>query len=196
MNDNFGKPLYSVREYYWIIFNAFRSVGPLLKARRSKILSKHFMERIMLAVTEVNGCEACSYAHTKMALEAGMTAEEIQNMLSGIIDDVPEEEVQGVLFGQHYADTRANPSLEVWNRINEVYGKDLASGILAASRLMMWGNSYGIPLGSFGKRLIGKADPRSSLGYEIIILLGSVIMIPVGGLHALIGRILSVKWDS
>jgi AhpD family alkylhydroperoxidase len=37
----------------------------------------------MLAVTEVNGCEMCSYAHTKMALEAGLSNDEIQQMLAG-----------------------------------------------------------------------------------------------------------------
>ncbi|MFC0273464.1 carboxymuconolactone decarboxylase family protein [Metabacillus herbersteinensis] len=32
----------------------------------------------MLAVTEVNGCEFCSYSHTKIALEQGMSQEEIK----------------------------------------------------------------------------------------------------------------------
>ncbi|WP_256205872.1 carboxymuconolactone decarboxylase family protein [Carnobacterium iners] len=39
------------------------------------------MERIMLAVTQVNGCSVCSYTHTKMALEVGMKSEKIKNIL-------------------------------------------------------------------------------------------------------------------
>nr|WP_237713710.1 carboxymuconolactone decarboxylase family protein [Rhodococcus sp. P14] len=63
----------------------------------------------MLAVTEVNGCGACSYAHTKIALGAGMSSAEIRNILAGVLDDVPDSEVAAVLFAQHYADTRATP---------------------------------------------------------------------------------------
>ncbi len=66
----------------------------------------------MLAVTEVNGCDICSYAHTKVALEAGMSSQEIQNMLGGIIDDVPLKEVHGIMYGQHYANARGNPGTD------------------------------------------------------------------------------------
>ena len=48
-----------------------------MEVKKERQLSEHFIERIMLAVTEVNGCAVWSYAHTKMALEAGMTNEEI-----------------------------------------------------------------------------------------------------------------------
>ena len=192
MKDRFGRQLYSIKECYWIIYNGFRSFGPLKKARNNQSLSHQFMERIMLAVTEVNGCDVCSYAHTRMALETGMSAEEIQNMLTGVFDDVPEREVYGVIFGQHYADTRANPSLESWNQINELYGQDLALGVLAATRVIMVGNAYGIPWSSLRKRMKGKADVRSSLGYELAILFGAIIMVPIGGIHALVAGFIGI----
>lgn len=37
--------------------------------KKKKIVNKDFVERLQLAVTEVNGCAACSYAHTYMALK-------------------------------------------------------------------------------------------------------------------------------
>ena len=49
-------------------------------------------------MTEVNECAICSYAHTKRALETGMTNDEIQDMLNGIMDNVPAEEVAGVML--------------------------------------------------------------------------------------------------
>jgi hypothetical protein len=49
------------------------------------------------------------------ALETGMTTEEIQKMLRGIIEDVPDDEVTAVMFAQHYADTGETPP---WNHGN------------------------------------------------------------------------------
>jgi len=82
----------------------------MAQARKNKVMSSEFIERIMLAVTEVNGCEVCSYAHTKIALEQGMSEEEIGKLLSGDTEDIPAEEAPAIFFAQHYADTRGNPS--------------------------------------------------------------------------------------
>ena len=49
------------------------------------------MERIMLGVTQVNGCLLCSYAHTKMALELGMKEKQIEELLDGELGNVPLE---------------------------------------------------------------------------------------------------------
>ncbi|MGZ7044570.1 MAG: carboxymuconolactone decarboxylase family protein, partial [Methanobacterium sp.] len=76
-----GKKLYSVRESYWIFYNGIRTMQYMYKAKRNKELNSKFIERIMLAVTEVNDCALCSYAHTKRALECGMSNEEIQKIL-------------------------------------------------------------------------------------------------------------------
>ena len=71
MKNTLGRKLYSVPESYWILYQGFSTVKYMFKAKKNKELSPDFIERIMLAVTEVNGCAICSYAHTKMALEAG-----------------------------------------------------------------------------------------------------------------------------
>ena len=148
----------------------------------------------MLAVTEVNNCDICSYAHAKMALEAGMSSEEIQNMLSGVIDDAPLDETHGVLFGQHYADTRGNPEPDTWIQLNSVYSKDKALGILAATRVIMLGNASGIPLSSFSKRIKGKNDDRLSLGYELMIILGSFFVFTIAGIHALAAGLIGIPY--
>lgn len=181
----FGKKLYSVAESYWIFYNGIRTMKYMYKAKRNKELSKKFIERIMLAVTEVNNCALCSHAHTKKALESGMSCEEIQKLLSGIIDDIPADQVTAVLFAQHYADTRGNPTMESWAHIVEIYGISKARGILGSIRTIMIGNTYGIPWSSFFNRLRGKPDERSSLRYEISMILGS-FLIPISLIHAII----------
>jgi AhpD family alkylhydroperoxidase len=191
IEPEFGKNLYSVQESYWIFYKGIRTMKYMFKAKRKKELSPKFIERIMLAVTEVNGCEICSYAHTKRALESGMSNEEIKNMLSGIIDDVPTTEVAAVLFAQHYADTRGNPTSESWQRIVDIYGISKANGILGSIRSIMIGNAYGIAWSSFFNRLRSRPDQRSSLLYEVSMMLG-IILTPISIIHALISDLFRI----
>ena len=149
MAQEFYKKIYSVREFYSILYDGVRTMKYMIKAKKKKELSPEFIERIMLGVTEVNGCEVCSYAHTKMALEQGMAAEEIQQLLAGSADEIPVEEMPAYLFAQHYADRRGYPTEESWDRIVSLYGEDKAKGILGAVRAIMVGNAHGIAISAF-----------------------------------------------
>ncbi|MGZ7067487.1 MAG: carboxymuconolactone decarboxylase family protein [Methanobacterium sp.] len=161
----------------------------MYRSKRKNELSPKFIERIMLEVTMVNDCSLCSHAHTKRALEYGMSCDEIRNILAGSIDDIPEDEVQGVVFAKHYADSRGNPSQKAWQRIVDIYGISKALGILGSIRTIMIGNTYGLPWSSFFNRFRGKADPRSSLKYEISMMLGTLLA-PISLFHALISDLL------
>ncbi|MDO9045790.1 MAG: carboxymuconolactone decarboxylase family protein [Methanobacteriaceae archaeon] len=183
-----GKKLYSVQESYWIFYHGIRTMKYLSSAKKNQDLDTKFIERIMLAVTEVNDCAICSYAHTKRALESGMSSEEIHNMLAGVMDDIPDDELAAVMFAQHYADTRGHPTEESWQRIVEIYGISRAKGILGSIRAIMIGNAYGIAWSSFFNRLRGRPDPRSSLMYEARMILGTVL-IPISLIHALISNL-------
>ncbi|MGB9936586.1 MAG: carboxymuconolactone decarboxylase family protein [Methanobacterium sp.] len=161
----------------------------MYRAKRNMEISSKFIERIMLAVTEVNHCELCSHAHTRKALESGMSCEEIRQILAGSIDDVPDDEVAAVTFAKHYADTRGNPTKASWQYIVEIYGISRARGILGSIRTIMIGNTYGIPWSSFFNRIRGNPDPRSSLKYEISMILGT-FLVPISLFHALISDLL------
>jgi AhpD family alkylhydroperoxidase len=190
-NDiNIGRKLYTVKETYWISYNGLRTIKYMLKAKRNLQMDQKFIERMMLAVTEVNNCAICSYAHSKRALESGMTKEEIHKMLKGVMDEVPEEELTAVMFAQHYADTRGRPTKKSWQRIVEIYGLSKSKGILGSIRTIMMGNAYGIPWSSFINRLRGKPDPRSSLKYELRMLLGTLLF-PISFIHALVSLLLN-----
>jgi AhpD family alkylhydroperoxidase len=188
-----GKKLFSVYELFQIMTMAFRSIPLLKRAKTAGRMDKAFLERIMLAVTEVNGCAMCSYYHTKVALEEGFSAEEIRAMLGGSFANVPKEQLGGVLFAQHYADMRGKPSQESWTRIVAEYGDVGAGGILAVTRMIMMGNAIGIPSGSFLLRFRGKADPRSNVLYELVMMLAMLVFLPLAGLTALVGNLFRVK---
>ena len=102
------------------------------------------------------------------------------------MDDVPADELPAVLFAQHYADSRGSPSKASWERIVERYGLSRARGILGAIRMIMVGNTYGIPWGSFVNRFRGRPDPRSSLSYEVSMMITVVLFLPVALVHALV----------
>ena len=144
MEGKFYKKIYSHREFYKALVLVIRSVKYFRLNRKKNLVSPHFKERIMLAVTEVNGCEACSYAHTKFALEGGMAIEEINAILNGDTETIPKNELVGIVFAQHYTDNRGKVSQESWQKLVDEYGEESALVILAIIRMMTIGNIYGI----------------------------------------------------
>lgn len=173
---------YSVAEIYRITHLAVRTtvVGAPSGCDRQSA------ERIMLAVTAVNGCELCSYAHTRLALDAGVSDAQVRALLDGVTTGVPDDQLAGIAFAQHYADTRGHPDPTAWTALVDQYGPTRALCVLRAARMMMWGNALGIPLSSLRARLQGSPDPGSSLAHEIGTPLGALLITPVALAHALL----------
>ena len=176
-----AKKHYSVRETYWIAHGAARTIGHFARLRAR---GPRFAERIMLAVTEVNGCALCAYGHTRFALDAGLSSDEIRELLGGVADGVPEDELPAIVFAQHYADTRGHPDPHSWRNLVDVYGEGQALGILGTARMMMCGNAFGIPWSALLSRLRGAPYPRSSLPSEIGTIMGATFVLPVAVIHA------------
>ncbi|HLR42290.1 MAG TPA: hypothetical protein VK067_03490 [Pseudogracilibacillus sp.] len=138
----------------------------------------------------MNGCEVCSYEHTKSALEMGMSSEEIKNILTGTVDDITTQQLKAILFAQHYAETKGAPTKDTWAEIVEAYGEETSFGILGAIRMIMVGNSYGIALSAFKSRLKGIKIEQSSLSYELTMLLSLIPLLPTALIHTLMTKIL------
>lgn len=153
-----------------------------------KAISKEFQSKILLAVTQVNGCRYCSYLHTKHALEGGMSEEEVKGLLEGEIGKVGDEESVALMFAQHYADTRANPDATLVKKLYETYGNEKADDIIRTIQKIMTGNTYGIALDLLLERLKGKADPNSSFWAEFSTTFGVILFIP----YLLIRRVLGL----
>ena len=175
----FYKRVYGMKEFYHILEEAVNSFPVLRKARKKSILPKQFQERIMLAVSEVNGCEICSYYHTKEALKSGMSETEIKNMLQGELGEIPEEESVAIFFAQHYAESSANPDMEAWKRVVGYYGEEKAEAILAYIKVIMMGNVYGLAAGSLLNRFKGvQVNKKNTIGLELSIILSVIILFP------------------
>lgn len=190
------KELASFGERYQRLYYAFRNVPSWKKSLRKKELSEHFNSRIMIAVTEVNGCAVCSYGHTTMALESGMTQTEINELLEGGMSGVPLNEQMAILFAQHVADNRGKVSIKSWDNLVKEYDGKLSKAILSSTQIIMMGNIFGIPIGSFLSRVITKEafkkDDRSTIYYELGVILSLIGMLPVALVHSVVASALKL----
>lgn len=93
--EGFRKRFYRPRAFLRDLGDIMGHMSEFKETARSGRVSRAFAEKIMMAVTAVNGCRYCAYFHTKLALEEGIPPEEIERILASEIGDFPEEEAFG-----------------------------------------------------------------------------------------------------
>ncbi len=104
-----------------------RQVGA---ARADRALVPQGMrERIMLAVTQVNGCRWCSYMHAGMAMRAGVPPGEVRSLLDARLDGCPEGEVTALPYAQHWAEAQGRADASARERRVGAYGQSRAEAI-------------------------------------------------------------------
>ena len=187
------KRKFSLSEMYRSFVFLPGAMSKMIGNNKSKLIDPHFARRLQLAVTEVNGCPACSYQHTKMALREGMSGEEISSFLSGGGDYIKPEEAKAIMFAQHFADSRAYPKKYAYDSIVKEYGDKKAKIILSAAQVMIAGNMYGIPYSAFHSRLKGKPFKGSSLFYELGMLIVGILVLPIALIHGLLRRMFGIS---
>jgi AhpD family alkylhydroperoxidase len=133
----------SLKELLTDLFFPIRNIKKLREVKNKGLLSPAFQERLMLAVTSVEGCRYCSYFHSKLALKNGISQEEIGKLLSGDVEGCPEEEALAVLYAQHWAESNAHPDAIAVERLQEMYGSDKAEVIHLMLRMIRLGNLVG-----------------------------------------------------
>ena len=186
------KRKFSFLELYLSYVYVPRAIRKLRSNKKSKLVDSHFVERLQLAVTEVNGCAACSYAHTTMALRQGMSNEEISSFLGGSDEHIKPEEAKAIMFAQHFADSKGYPQRDAYEAIITEYGPQKARVILSACQMMISGNMFGIPFSAFLARRKGKPFKGSTLGYEMGMLIGGILVLPIAMVHALLRWIIGL----
>lgn len=163
-------------------YHEFRdALGEILRngvLRRAGELDSAFRERLMLAVTEVNGCRYCSYLHSRVALGTGMDHAEVRALLAGELESSPQEQLAGLMFAQHWAETQGLPALEAVERLVAEYGPETAANIVAAVQGIMLGNLYGNTFDAFLSRLKGRSVPERGFLGMFAVLVGGVWVAP------------------
>lgn len=188
MRTEFKRKFTFIQMYFSFIYAA-GAFSVLSKNKKNGLLHPDFVERLQLAVTEVNGCAACSYQHTKMALKQGMSSEEISSFLSGADNYIVPEEAKAIVFAQHFADETGIPKQYAFDSILNEYGEEKAEVILAACQVMIAGNMYGIPFSAFQSRLKGRKFKDSSLFYELGMMVSGILALPFVIVHSLLRKL-------
>lgn len=194
--SKYEKRKYSLIEHIPIVFRAALGFLTLKSLKKKKVMNFKLKERIMLAVTEVNGCVLCSYVHTKLALKSGMTDDEIKALLAGDLENVPKEESLAVLFAKDYAYQKENIDPVYYNKIEERYGIYKAKAILSVCEVITMTNSMGIAMGLLKETLTFKHVKRSNILNEILIPILTMVLFPIClilGLFILPFRLYSLK---
>jgi AhpD family alkylhydroperoxidase len=111
--------------------------------RQGRSIDRALQERLVLAVTEVNGCRYCAYAHARLALAAGLTKSDVEAFAQGDLGKVPTEQVPALLYAQHWAEADGDPDPDLRQRIVETYGSDETAAMELAMRTIRVGNLLG-----------------------------------------------------
>jgi AhpD family alkylhydroperoxidase len=156
----FTKRTYSFWELLADISFLTKNIRVVRRIMREELISSAFRERLMLSVTSVYGCRYCCWAHTREALRSEIDPKEITGLLTGSVENCPEEEALALLYAQHWADSNARPDPEATRRLEEAYGAETANTINMVLRIVrvgnLWGNSwdcflYRVSFGRWGK---------------------------------------------
>jgi len=110
---------------------------------RGELIDAAFRERLMLAVTAVNECRYCSYAHAKHALVEGIDKDEIEALQDGVIESCPRDELPALLYAQHWAETQGRTELAARERIVKKYNEETVKAIELTLQTIQMGNLLG-----------------------------------------------------
>lgn len=179
LNEKFGRRIHSPEAQKRDIRKFIAHADSFAQTIFQPAISKSFFESVNLAVTQVNGCAFCSYAHAKNALEAGMTEEDVQFLLSGSFEHAPREQLEALLFAQHYAETQGNPDPQLMQKLFETYGAEQARDVMSAILIMMLTNLHGNTFEAFKLRLRGRGLPESNVWKELFVLVNFFQIVPV-----------------
>jgi len=115
----------------------------LVRAGRYAAIPKDFRERLLLAVTAVNQCRYCSWAHSRAALAAGVSHQETEQLLHGVVDLERPHEVPALYYAQHWAESNGAPDLEATAKLEATYGDETSRHIGVLLRAIRFGNLFG-----------------------------------------------------
>ena len=180
MNDNFGKRIYTPSLFARDILYLASHITEILRAVRSKSVSRKFAEKIMTVTTAVNGCVYCQWFHGRQALSNGISLEELSELVNlQFHSHASPDEAPALIYAQHYAETNRNPEPEMTRKLNEFYGEETASHILVFIRLIYFGNLAGNTWDAVISRIRGDPAGNSSRIFEAFFAFAAMwVMIP------------------
>lgn len=153
--DTFKRRIYSVSDFSYDILAVLKQPGLALGVLWGVSLPRRFRERLYLAVVAVNRCRYCTYLHTRSALHAGLSPDDVNRLLTGSIEDVPIDEAKALLYAQHWADNHGQPEAQARADLISTYGPKQSRAIEMALLLIQIGSLSGNSFDALLFRLSG-----------------------------------------
>jgi AhpD family alkylhydroperoxidase len=180
MKQKFDRKIFTAGIFIKDIGFVMYKLPQIIGALRNTKISKAFVEKVMTVTTAVNGCTYCAWFHAKQAVSAGISKEEVKNMLNLQFQaDASEFEIMGLLYAQHYAESDRNPDNEITAKLFNYYGDKTAKHIILFIRIIFFGNLLGNTWDAILSRLKGNPAENSNIIFEFIFfLLTFWLMIP------------------
>jgi len=178
----FRKKIFTYESLKDDLVSIIKKTPGLVSAYVSGRINKAFAQKIMLAVSVVNGCNYCSWFHSQLALLIGdMDAASIENMLeTELCSDINEYEIVALAYAQHYAVTQRKPDPEATEILYEFYGKHKADDIILYIEVIYFANLAGNTFDAFISRLKGETALNSNPVFEFIFfLLSAPLLAPL-----------------
>ena len=178
-SQSFNRNIYTFKTFRQDMKFIFSHMALIRKTMHD--LDQAFVEKIMTVVTAVNGCRYCSWFHARQAVASGISPEEVQQMLKLQFQaDAAEDELTALLYAQHYAETRRNPSPEMTAKLVAEYGPEKAEEIQVVIRMITFGNLSGNTFDAFLSRLKGaKAEGSNPVFEFIFFIFGAPVLLPL-----------------
>lgn len=133
----------SFREFINELKFIFKNRDRIKKLEAGELIDSELRQRLMMVVTEVNGCRYCSYYHSKLALKAGISQKELNSLLSGKLKNCPEEELLALVYAQHWTEMKGQPEQEMIDKVKKKYGAEKFAAINLAISMINFGNLSG-----------------------------------------------------
>ena len=144
LKNKFQKRTFQSLNEVWEDFIYIIKHRSIIRSGVRELVSPAFRERLMLVVTEVNGCRYCRKFHTSEALKVGIPDTELAELLAGQIStDAPEKQMPAMIYARYWADSGAQPDPEDDQQLISVYGEDKAIAIHIVLRMIRMGNLLG-----------------------------------------------------
>jgi len=151
--NGFKKRFYTPRTFFHDLREVLSGLPSFRDTAHSGRVSRAFAEKIMLAVTQVNGCRYCAYGHTRVAMKEGVAPEEIERIMAAELGEFAEQEAVALAFALHWAETAGRTDPEAERRFREYYGPVISGDILNWMRMIQMGNLMGNTLDAVLYRL-------------------------------------------
>jgi AhpD family alkylhydroperoxidase len=173
----FPKRTFTFKTFRKELRRFYRHRKGMIDTFKSGRITQAFIERIMMAITAVNGCRYCAFVHSRMALEQGCTEAELQDIMNFNYRGICADEVVALTFCQHYAETNRHPSKDAMRRFISYYGPQKARDIYHIISGIYFGNLMGNTADAFESRLRGRPPENGDAVFEFLVyILGGFVM--------------------